>query len=104
MKQEIKIVALVLSIIIISCASAGTYFYWNDVRALRIGMTIQEVIDKLGQPSSTTATKDENGLKEVYIWSYAKAGMMGSTSRTISVIFLNGKTVKVPTVPKEYQD
>jgi hypothetical protein len=105
MRHKMKLVALALSILMISCASSGTYFRWDDVRALQIGMTKQEVIDRLGPPNRTIASKVADGLQEKYIWSYAKVGMMMSTqSKSISVIFLNGKTVSVPTVPEEYRD
>lgn len=106
MKYKMKLVALALiSILMISCASAGTYFYWNDVRALKVGMTKQEVVDRLGPPNNTTASKVEGGLQEKYIWSYAKTNMlMGTKSRSVSVTFLDGKAVSVPTVPEDYRD
>jgi hypothetical protein len=99
-----KLVAFALSILMISCASAGTYFYWDDVRALKVGMTKQEVVGKLGPPYQTTASKVENGVKEKYTWSYARAGMTSTKSRAVTVIFLDGKVVSIPPIPEEYRD
>jgi hypothetical protein len=104
MKYKMKLAALALSILMISCASAGSYFRWDDVRELQVGMTKQEVVDRLGPPYRQTASKVKDGLQEKYIWSYAQSGMTSTKSRSISVIFLNGKAVSVPTVPEDYRD
>jgi hypothetical protein len=105
MKYKMKLVVLALSILMISCATAGTYFRWDDVRALNGGMTKQEVVDKLGPPYRRTAEKTEKGLEETYVWSYARAGMTGSTtSKAVTIKFLDGKAVSIPTIPDDYKD
>lgn len=98
-----KFVIVLLSIVIASCA-ASSNFKWDSVRALKIGMTRQEVIQRLGPPQETTVQNTPEGLKETYEWFYVTYDFIGTSTHSISIEFLNGKVIAVPTVPERYKE
>lgn len=88
---------LVLSVFILS-ACAGTPFEWSKARQVKDGMATQEVSELLGKPYSVSAT----GGVVRYVWVYVNGLTYGT--RSLSIDFVDGRVVKVPFIPEEFQD
>jgi hypothetical protein len=81
-----------------------TNFKWDSARALKAGMTRQEIIERMGPPNQITVQNTAEGLKETYIWFYITYDLFGTNSKSVSAVLLNGKVISVPTVPDSYKD
>ncbi len=95
----VKLFSLLLMICLAGCA--GTNFKWDNVRSVKLGMDKQAVVNVVGAPSRTVAVNTPEGVKETYIWVYADAF---SGSKSVSVVFMNGKAISIPPIPDEYKD
>lgn len=87
----------VLFIVILS-ACAGTPFKWSEARQVKEGMTTTEVSGLLGKPYSVAAT----GGVVRYVWVYVNGFSYGT--RSLAIDFLDGRVVKAPPIPEEFQD
>ena len=95
-----KVYALLLtSLLLTACATAGTKFDFSQARQIGVGMTEQEVVQLMGKPMSVTA----RGQNQVWVWSYAKAGAFSVDSKSVSVIFQDGRVVEAPTIPDSFK-
>lgn len=88
------IAAALFALVLAACA--GTPFKWDNARQLREGMSEQEVTELMGRPYMVTANANGN----VWIWSHSTA--FGG-AQSLSVIFKDGKAVKVPAVPESFK-
>lgn len=75
---------------------AGTPFSWDKARQVKLGMTTQQVIDIMGQPTSAT-WRDNNTQVFVWIDSNAFTGV-----KSFSVFFTDRKASSVPPIPDGY--
>lgn len=87
---------IILSIVAVLTACAGTPFKWDDARQIKEGMTTNEVTALVGAPNNVTSQGDSL----IYVWVYVSSF---TGSRTLSVIFKDGKVTKAPPVPAEFQ-
>ena len=87
----ITIAALALAL----TACAGTNFKWDDARQIKAGMTEQEVTALMGPPY---LVKSEGG-RLIWVWSHGNA--LGG-SRSISVVFVDGKVIAPPPIPDSF--
>ena len=90
------IIILLISFLFFSCA--GTHFKWDDARKIKEGMTIEEVTGIMGRPVRVVASGDVIR----YIWVYVE-GLTYAT-KSLSIDFKDDKVVKVPPIPKSFQD
>lgn len=75
---------------------AGTPFSWDSARQIQPGMSIEEVTNLVGPPLSVTAAAG----RMTYVWSYAQAY---SGSRTLAVVFVDGKVTEAPPIPPSFK-
>lgn len=92
-----KKLAIAVLVIFVLAGCAGTKFRWKDVRKVQTGMPKEEVVHLIGKPTSVSITPD--GVR--YIWVYVN-GMTGA-SRSLWIDFKDGKVVKAPPIPDEFQ-
>lgn len=85
------VVALILS------GCAGSDFNWDKVRQVKPGMTQQEVTALLGPPNNVRSTA------EGVTWAWAHVNMMAGSTRSVSVVFRDGKVVSAPQVPESFR-
>lgn len=87
------VILMVLTLVLMTCASAGKHFTINDANKVTNGMTREEVIAIMG----TTPYQIRDQGKE-FVWSYATMGLSGRMdSRAARFSFdNNGKTYGVP--------
>lgn len=100
------VLALLVSLVITGCASAGKNFTIDNANSVKNGMTREEVIKIMG----TTPYSIQDGGK-TFVWSYAEVGFFGGTeSRAVKFKFdAAGKTYGIPENgvfgdTKKYQD
>jgi outer membrane protein assembly factor BamE (lipoprotein component of BamABCDE complex) len=87
-----------LAILAIS-ACAGTPFKWSEARKIEAGMSKLEITSILGAPTRVATT--QNGTRYVWVW----VNTMTASSRSLVVDFdSNGKVIKAPPIPDEFQD
>jgi SmpA / OmlA family len=87
---------LVLGAAALLAACAGTSFDWSQARQIQPGMTEAEVTKVMGKPYSVTSSA--KGL----IWVWAYTGSFSGT-RTMSVVFRDGKVVSAPVIPESFK-
>lgn len=87
--------ALVLAVGILA-GCAGTNFSFDAARTVKLGMTEQEVTQRLGAPYMVQAA----GPEQVWVWSYASA--FGGV-KTVSFRFKDGQVVAVPSLPESFK-
>lgn len=90
-----KIAAILFSLILAACA--GTNFDWDTARQIKEGMSEAEVVRLMGNPTASRAT--ENGI--VYAWTHVNG--MTMATKTVSVVFKDGKVVSAPSIPDSYK-
>ena len=73
---------------------AGTSFGWEQARAVRVGMTTQEVEAVLGKPYIVQSLA--NGT-QTWIWSHGN-GITGET-RMVSFPVRDGRVIGTPEIP-----
>lgn len=98
-KSQLVLMSGVL-FLVLGCATSGTNFSWEAVDQIKPGMTTAEVRGLLGEPTVVTKTNNDKGeLIEMWVWSYAKVGFMGSSteSKAVSISFENGVVAGSPT-------
>lgn len=88
-----KQIAILLTAATLS-GCAGTLFNWEQARAVRVGMTTQEVEAVLGKPYLVTTQGDGS---QMWVWSQAN-GFTGE-SRVVSFPVRDGRVVGVPEIP-----
>ena len=76
-------------------ACAGTSFNWSQVRAIKVGMTEQELEKIMGAPYMVSTKGD------TVVWVYSHANMVSGT-RTASFILKDKKVVGVPSIPDSF--
>ena len=84
-----------ISLALVGCA--GTNFEWNKVRDLRVGMSEAEVITLLGSPTAVRSSA------EGVTWAWANVNLFTAETRTVSVVFREGKVASVPQIPTSYK-
>lgn len=95
-----RLVTLLLACtMLFGCATAGTKFDFANARQLQAGMTEQEVTQLMGKPMSVTA----RGQSQIWVWSFAKAGVFSVDSKSVSVIFTDGRVSEAPTIPNSFK-
>lgn len=90
MKRSIVALCLILS------ACAGTPFKWDQARQIKEGMTTNEVTAIMGSPTSVTSRSDSL----IYVWVHVN-GLTAAT-RSMSVVFKDGKVREAPQIPDTY--
>ncbi|HEL3767624.1 outer membrane protein assembly factor BamE domain-containing protein [Stenotrophomonas maltophilia] len=99
-KRMKRILIICLAIYLLAgCASAGHNFSFNDARKIQTGMSEQEVIRLLGPPSMVTTKGDT----QVWVWSYATAGALSVSSKSVSAVFQDGVVREVPNIPSSFK-
>jgi len=86
--------------LLVGCATSGSNFNWDSVEQVQSGMTTAEVRELLGEPYMVTKSANEKGeMVELWVWSHAKVGLLGSSmeSKAVSISFLNGVVSGQPT-------
>ena len=89
---------LIAFLILSLTACAGTPFKWDDVRQIQPGMTPDEVTKLIGPPTTVSVTGDMT----IYAW--AHVNMLSSSTKSLSVIFRDGKVSKAPSIPAGFKD
>lgn len=89
------VAALAYTALLAGCA--GTPFKWADARQITPGMTIAEVTRLMGTPTAVQSSNDTL----TYVWVYVSSF---SGSRTVRVVFRDGKATAAPPIPPEFQD
>ena len=64
----------------------------RDFATLALGITTQDVMSSLGEPSSTEAFEANTGAK-VSVWFYYQSELNGRATMPVPLIFENGKLV-----------
>ena len=77
---------------LIGCA--GTRFEWAQAKAVRVGMTTEEVENLLGKPHTVHSRADGS---QTWIWSGAN-GLLGSV-QAVSFPVKDGRVTSVPVIP-----
>ncbi|WP_043797599.1 outer membrane protein assembly factor BamE domain-containing protein [Azospira oryzae] len=93
-----KVFALLLSLVLAACA--GTPFKWNDARRVEAGMTKPEVTGLLGTPNRVSTTPNDSTR---YVWVWVN-GMSGTTRSLVVDFDRDGRVIKAPRIPDEFQD
>ena len=89
--------SIVLCVLLAACA--GTAFKWSDARRVQVGMSKQEVTSIVGAPNRVAAIGDDN-TRYVWVWVNSFSG-----TRTLVIDFdKDGKVIKAPPIPDEFQD
>jgi len=83
-----RILALALSLALAGCA--GTPFYWDSAKQVRVGSSQSELVALLGKPYMVKTAGDE----QTWIWSYS--GLDGT--KLVSYVLRNGTVTVVPTI------
>lgn len=98
-RKGVRIALIVMTVMVCSgclSTSAGTYFRWDDVRRLRLGMTIEEVEAIVGSPYTVVGTGPG---QQRWIWSYGKAsGESGSFTMSLR----DGRVISLPSIPDSF--
>jgi hypothetical protein len=76
-----------------ACTLAGNSFKWSDVKALQPGMTQEEVIKRLGKPTSVQSA----GNRMTLVW----ANVTLTHINTVRLDFEDGKLKELPYIPYE---
>ena len=78
-------------------AGAGTHFEWNQVRALRPGMSRAQVVEIMGRPGAV-ATRGE---RDILTWSWARVDWLYRTSSgAVTLEFEEDRLLEVPRIPE----
>ena len=88
--------AIILTVLLLT-ACAGTAFKWSDARKITPGMTTQEVVQLIGQPTSVTS---RDGVL-IYVWVWVNTF---SGTRSLRVDFKDNKAITAPPIPDSFQD
>jgi len=64
----------------------------RDFATLALGMTTQDVMKSLGEPSATEAFEAATGAK-ISVWFYYKSELDGHATMPVPLIFENGRLV-----------
>jgi len=89
---------IVLCVLLSACA--GTAFKWSDARRVQAGQSKQEVTQMLGKPTRVSTLPDNN-VRYVWVWVNTFAG----STRSLVIDFdQDGKVIKAPPIPEEFQD
>jgi len=89
--------ALMIVAALMISACAGTPFKWGEARKIKEGMSTQEVTAIIGAPYSVSAVDDV--LR--YVW--VEVSMWDYSTKTLRIDFKDGKVVKSPPIPAEFQ-
>ncbi len=76
-------------------ACAGTDFKWDNARQIKAGMTEADVTAIMGRPYLVQSTS--GGVK----WVWAQGNALGQ-SKSVSVVFVDGKVVEPPPIPDSF--
>lgn len=88
---------IIIACTLILSACAGTPFKWNDARQIREGMSTQDVTALIGPPHTVSA---RDGIVR-YVW--VEVSMLDYSTKSLSIDFRDGKVVKAPPIPAEFQ-
>lgn len=89
-----RIAALLASLAVAACA--GTPFDWSQARAVKTGMTADELQKVMGAPYMVTTRGDET------VWIYSGANGFTGTTRSVSFILKDQKVIGLPTIPESF--
>lgn len=98
MKSLSKLVITALLATSIAGCAVGTKFEWDSARAVKEGMSTQEVTALMGKPYMVQSLGDG---QQKWIWSSAN-GWTGS-SQVAALTFKDGKVVKALDVPAHFK-
>ena len=87
-----RLLPLLLALILAGCV--GTHFAWSNARAVKVGMTKDEVRQIMGKPYLTTS----EGPNDIWQWTY---GTGWGTGGNFQIVIKDGKVVEVPRIPDE---
>lgn len=76
-------------------ACAGTKFDWEQARAVRAGMTADELQQRMGKPYAVTTRGNQT------TWTYSYADVMQG-SKAVSFVLQDDKVVQTPTIPSSF--
>lgn len=91
-----KLLALACTLLLVA-GCAGTPIDWNKARSVSVGMTENELIEKMGSPNTVSA----RGNRQVWVYVYVNG--MTASSKTVSFIMQDGKVAEVPAIPTSFQ-
>lgn len=86
--------ALLAAIALTACA--GTAFNWNQARAIKEGMTAEELQKIMGEPYMVTTRGDET------IWVYSQANGFTGSHKSVTFVLKDQKVVGLPTIPSSF--
>ncbi|TDR82208.1 hypothetical protein [Paludibacterium purpuratum] len=90
-----RVIITALCVLLFGCA--GTPFKWGSARQIKSGMTPTEVTQIMGAPYSVTAS----GEKLIYTW--VDVNSLTMSTKSLAVVFIDGKVKQAPVIPPDYQ-
>ncbi len=87
--------AAVMAVVVSACA--GSNFDWDKARQVKAGMSEQEVVALLGPPNAVRAAGSD------VTWAWVHVNGMTATTRTVSVVFRDGRVVSAPPIPESFK-
>ena len=98
MKFKLPRLCLVLALIVLTGCQAMMYGTASDLNKISVGMTKEQVIETLGQPTSSAA---DSGKSEEYLTYFKMPQTLGWLPKNYLVTLREGKVVRFGEKPKD---